>query len=220
MNTRLLSLPSLALAASLSLAACGGDDGGDGGSGDSGSGGDFTSLSGKEIADEAKETMLELDGVHLSGEASSEGNGFALDIAVDAEGDCTGELTAGGETITVLGADGDVWFQAPQTQGKWIVDDGTFGDFCDLEKFLGNLFADNDDDEYEVGEVEQVAGEDAVPVTKKDDEGDSTGYVKVDGDHYLLKLSREGADGGEFTFDSFDEDVETEAPAEADIATE
>ena len=53
-----------------------------------------------------------------------------------------------------------------------------------------------------------------VKVENTDDKGTSTGYVLVDGPHYLLKIERtEGDDPGKVEFSEFDEEFDVEAPS-------
>ena len=98
-----------------------------------------------------------------------------------------------------------------------MTDDAGFGEFCQLDSLLEELVSDEGDTTYEKGEVADVDGTQAIAVTSSSDEGDSVGYVAVDGEHYLVKVEvTEGDEPGAITFSDFDAEVPAEAPPEAD----
>ena len=213
------------------LAGCGGD-------GDGGDGGDFADRPADQIAEAAKSDMKELDAVHYSGDIQSEGTPLKLDIQASSAGDCMGSVGIGEGTAEVLAKDGENWFrpdeafwrqQAPdqadliiQTVGdKWVVDSNAeFAQFCDLDEFFDNIFADDGggDSEYETVGTDELDGQEVVKVENTDDDGTSTGYVLVEDPHYLLKVERtEGESPGQIEFGEFDEEFEVEAPAEDEV---
>ena len=219
-----------ALATLLLAAGCGGDDGG----GDS----DFAKLSGTKIAEAAKADMGELEQVKYSGEISTSDSSVALDIQASSAGDCTGTIGLGEGTAEVLAKDGDNWFrpdeafwraQAPDQADaimaavgdKWVLDtDANFAQFCDLDAFFDNIFSDDSGSkgDYQTGGTDTIDGQDVVKVEKSDDQGPATGYVLIEGKHYLLKLERtDGDDAGAIEFSDFDEEFEVEAPAEEEV---
>ncbi len=232
-STRIRAAAALAF---LALAAgCGGSDGDD--KGDDGGDSDFAKQSATKIADAAKADMKELDSVTYAGDINSTGQAISLDIQASSEGDCTGSIGLGDGTAELLSKDGDNWFrpdeafwrqQAPEDADaiiaavgdKWVVDtNAEFSQFCDLDAFFDNVFADDEDgSEYKTVGTDELNGEDVVKVENTDDRGTSTGYVLVDDPHYLLKIERtEGDDPGKIEFSEFDEEFEVEAPAEDEV---
>lgn len=225
------SLTVTALLTAVLVTGCGGDEGGS----DEG-GSDFADQSAADIAQAAKDAMAGLEGVTVSGTLSSEGQEIEIDMAIGADINCTGSFSTQGATAEILGVDGTVWFKpdaafwelfagpdiAPQVISavgdRWVTlpeDDTSFKPFCDIEEFLGEL-VDNEEAEYTKGDTAEVDGEDTVEiVSEREGEGASSGYVLVDGDHYLVKIEKtEGADPGTVTFSGFDEQPDVEAPAE------
>lgn len=226
-------------------AGCGGsgDSGGsDDKANDSGAAGDFAEQSGNDIADAAKADMKELDAVKYAGEITSDGSTVSLDVQADSDGNCTGSIGLGDGTAELLATDGTNWFrpdeafwraQAPDQADaiiaavgdKWVVDtDESFAQFCDLDAFFENIFSSDDSDdgsdtsqdsEYEVTGTEELDGQEVVTVEQTDEEGTTTGYVLIEGEHYLLKIERTvGDEPGTVDFSEFNEEFEVEAPAE------
>lgn len=229
------------------LAGCGGDDsggddrsgGGSGGSGDSSSGasGDFADQSGQEIADAAKAAMRDLDAVRYSGDITSGGGSISLDVQASSAGDCTGTVSIGEGSAEVLTTGEGSWFrpdeafwraQAPDQADaviaavgdKWVVDtDQQFAQFCDLDEFFANVFAEEGEEStYETVGTDEVDGQDVVKVENTDDSGSSTGYVLVEDPHYLVKVERtEGDEPGVVEFAAFDEEFEVQAPGADEV---
>jgi hypothetical protein len=199
--------------------------------------GDFADRPASEIADAAKADMKELDSVTYTGDITSGGDRVTLDIQASSSGDCTGTIGLGEGRAEVLAKDGDAWFrpdeafwrqQAPDqaeliiaTVGdKWVVDtNAEFAQFCDLDDFFDNVFADAEDDaKYETVGTDELDGQAVVKVDNTSDRGTSTGYVVVDDPHYLLKVERtEGDQPGRIEFGDFDEEFEVEAPGEDEV---
>lgn len=217
-----------ALATVLLAAGCGGDDGG----GDS----DFAKQSGNKIAAAAKADMKDLEQVKYGGEITSGGDSIQLDIQASATGDCTGTIGIGEGTADVLAKDGNNWFrpdeafwraQAPDQADaiiaavgdKWVLDtDANFAQFCDLDAFFDNIFTEDSKGDYKTVGTDELDGQDIVKVEKSDDQGPATGYVLIEGKHYLLKLERtDGADAGTLEFSDFNKEFEVEAPAEDEV---
>ena len=105
---------------------------------------------------------------------------------------------------------------------KWVLDtDNNFAQFCDLDEFFDSIFLDDDgtETEYEVKGTSEIDGDEVVEVERTTEDGPSTGYVLVDGEHYLLKLERtDGDDVGAIEFSDFNEEFEVEAPAADEVA--
>jgi hypothetical protein len=219
-----LAVASIGIAAALT--ACGGGD-------------DFTDQSGEKIADSSKKAMDRLDAVKVSGTVTTNGEEVTIDVQTNDKGDCTGSIGTGGGKAELLGTGGDIWFKPDEAfwrasagdaadqilaavGDKWVVvpsgGEG-FDEFCDIDDLLDELLDSDDDSTYTTKEVEKVDGEDAVAVEQKDDDGElSTGYIRVDDPHYLVKIEKtKGDDTGKVTFSEFDEAFEVAAPATADI---
>jgi hypothetical protein len=218
-----------ALATLLLAAGCGGDDGSDNA---------FAKQSGNKIADAAKADMKDLDQVKYTGEINSEGSSIQLDIKATSTGDCTGTIGIGDGKAELLAKDGVNWFRPDEAfwranggeqadaiiaavGDKWVLDtDANFAQFCDLDAFFDNIFTDDGGSkgDYKVTGTDKLDGKDVVKVEKSDDQGPATGYVLIDGKHYLLKLERtDGDDAGKLEFSDFNKEFEVEAPAEDDV---
>jgi hypothetical protein len=215
----------------VTLTGCG-DGGGDGDDG----GGDFADQSAEKISEAAKDAMGDLTAVTIDGTLSSEGQEIDIEMSIGEGGDCTGSFGTQGATAEILGVDGTVWFRpdaafwelfagpeiAPQiiaaAGDKWVTlpeDDTSFKQFCDLEEFLGEL-VDDKEASYTKGELEEIDGEETIEViSDRPDQGTSSGFVRTEGEHYLVSIVKEeGEDPGEVTFSGFDEQPDVEAPAE------
>jgi hypothetical protein len=216
------------------LSGCGDD--GDGGGGDDG-GSDFTEQSAKEIADAAKEAMGGLTAVRIDGSLTSDGDEITIDMAIGEDENCTGSFSTQGASAEILGVDGTMWFRpdaafwelfaGPEAAAqisaaagdRWVTlpaDDTSFAQFCDLEEFLGELMDDESEATYTKGETKEIDGEETIEIiSDRPEEGVSSGYILVEGDHYLVSIVKdEGEDPGEVTFSGFDEQPDVEAPAD------
>ena len=223
----------MALAAVV-LVGCGGSggDSGDGGDG----GGDFAGQSAEKIADATKAAMEDLEAVTIDGTLSSGDQEIDIAMSIGEGGNCTGSFSTQGATAEILGVDGTTWFRpdeafwelsagpeiAPQiiaaAGDRWVTlpeDDTSFKPFCELDEFLGKL-VDDKGATYTKGETKEIDGEETIEIiSDRADEGSSSGYVLVEGDHYLVHISKtEGEDPGEVTFSGFNEQPDVEAPAE------
>jgi hypothetical protein len=222
------TLVAVAVTATL-MTGCG-SDGGDG------SGGDFTDQSAEKISDAAKDAMADLEAVTIDGTLTSDGQEIGITMSIGKGGNCTGSFSTQGATAEILGVEGTTWFKpdeafwtlfagaeaAPQVIAaagdRWVTlpdDDTSFKPFCDIEQFLGEL-VDSGDADYEKGDVKEIDGEDTIEViSDRPDEGTSSGFILVDGDHYLVKIEKtEGADPGSVSFSGFDEQPAVEEPAD------
>jgi hypothetical protein len=215
------------------LSGCGSDDGGEGDGGD-----DFTGQSAEKISDAAKKAMGDLKAVTIDGSLSSDDQEIDIKMSLGEGGNCTGSFSTQGASAEILGVDGTTWFRpdaafwdlyagpevAPQiiaaAGDRWVTlpeDDTSFKPFCDIEQFLGELVDDKSDATYTKGETKDIDGEETIEIiSERPEEGTSSGYVLVDGDHYLVSIVKDESqeDPGEVTFSGFDEQPEVEAPAE------
>jgi hypothetical protein len=211
---------------------CGSDDGGEG----DGGGSDFAEQSADEISEAAKEAMGDLEAVTIDGTLTSGDQEIDITMSIGEGGNCTGSFGTDGATAEILGVDGTMWFRpdaafwelsagpevAPQVIAaagdRWVTlpdDDTSFKPFCDLEQFIGEL-VDNKDATYTKGDTKEIDGEQTIEViSDRPDEGTSSGFVRTEGEHYLVSIVKEeGEDPGEVTFSGFDEQPDVEAPAE------
>ena len=137
-------------------------------------------------------------------------------MSIGEGGNCTGSFSTQGASAEILGVDGTTWFRpdeafwelsagpdaAPQiiaaAGDRWVTlpeDDTSFKQFCDLEEFLGEL-VDDEDAEYTKGETKEIDGEETIEIiSERTGEGPSSGYVLVDGDHYLVSIVKDGRRG-------------------------
>lgn len=228
------------LGATALLTGCGGDDDG-GGSKGGGDASSFTDQSAVDIVTEAKDAMGTLESVKVSGSIDSDGEEIALDLAMNTEGTCEGSVSLDGANLELLGVDGTTWFKPDEafwrqqageqadmvmkTVGdRWVVvpaGEGGFSELCDLDSLLDQMLSDGDEDEdsYEKGDVEDVDGTEAIAITNVDaEDGDSIGYVAVEGEHYLLKMEQKDTDEpGSITFSDFDAELAVEPPADDEV---
>lgn len=219
------------------LAGCSDDDGDGGDGGDDKSASDFADQSYDEIKAAAIEAMGELESVHVMADISSGGETATLDLSMDADGNCTGTVAFGAVSAEVLQADGGAWFkpnaellsqqfgdQAPAAikfvADSWVAD--TNGEVtpsnCDLAGFIEQVTSDEEaETDTSVGDVEDLDGEDVVPLAFTNAQGDGTVKILASGEHYIAYFAVEGENPGKVTFSGFNEDVATEAPAEDEI---
>jgi hypothetical protein len=213
------------------VAGCGGKD--DKGGGDSA----FAKQSGDKIAEAAKADMKTLEEVKFTGEVNTDDAQIKLDVQASSAGDCTGSIGLGGGTAEVRAKDGTNWFKPDEAfwranagdsadaviaavGDKWVLDtDANFSQFCDLDAFFDNIFKEDDtSSKYKTTGTDEVDGKDVVKVEQTDDDGSATGYVLVDGKHYLVKLERtEGDQPGKLEFTDFNKEFEVEAPADDEV---
>lgn len=215
-----LAAASLAMAATLS--ACGGDS--------------FTDQSGDQIAEDAKSAMSDLTAVKVAGTMTSDAEEITLDVQSNSDGDCIGSISVGAGSAEIIGVGGEAWFRPDEafwteTSGdaaaeileivgdNWVVvppDEDGFRQFCDLDEFLDELLADEDDDSeatFTVGDTSDLDGDEVVAVDREDEDGKSTAFVRTDDPHHIVRIERtEGEDTGSVTFSEFDEEFEVEAP--------
>ena len=232
-SSRIRAVAALPLVAVLLVlaAGCGGKDN------KSGADSAFAKESGDKIAASAKADMKTLDEVKFTGEINSGGDSIKLDIQASSAGDCTGTIGIGDGTAEVLAKDGTNWFRPDEAfwranagasadaiiaavGDKWVLDtDANFSQFCDLNAFFDNVFKDDATaSKYKTTGTSTVDGKDVVKVEQTDATGTATGYVLIDGKHYLVKLERtEGDQPGKVEFTDFNKKFTVEAPADNEI---
>jgi hypothetical protein len=217
------------------LGACGGG-GGDGGDSD------FAQESASAIQKAATEDMKALEAVHMEGSVTQEDQEIGLDLSLTTDGDCAGTISRGDSgSAEVVTLDGTSWFKPDEefwraqagaaadqiisTVGdNWVQlpeGDQSFASFCDLDELLDQIDEDQDKPSEKDG-TEDVDGQEAVKLTRDDEEsgGTITVWVAVDDPHHILKVEQaEGDSPGSFTFSDFDADASIEAPADDEIIT-
>jgi hypothetical protein len=204
-----------------------------------GGGSDFADQPADKIVETSKTDMMALDSLKLEGTIASDGQDVALDLQVSSSGDCTGTFGVGDGTAEILGVDGTNWFRPDEafwraTAGaqadmiistvgdKWVAlppDDESFDQFCDLDQLLDQVLASDEDGvTYKTDGIEKIDGEDAVKVDRDSEkDGPSTGYVLVDGKHYIVKIEKTGDEGGSIAFTGFNEDFDVSAPGDDEV---
>ncbi len=219
-----LTTYALTAAVAAALTGCGDSDGG---------AGEFADGDAADIVAAAESAMGDLETLSVAGETRADGEAGTLDLQLSSSGDCTGTLTFEQTgTIEILGVGGDRWFQADETfwsttgisdmslvLDKWVPDaEGDFAEFCAIDDFISGLFNDDSEETYESKGTETLDGDDVVVIEQDDsDEGISTGYILVDDPHRMVKIVKDGDDGGTVTFSSFDEEFEVTAPSADEI---
>jgi hypothetical protein len=224
-------LRAVAAISVLALAAgCGGND-------ESGGDTDFAKQSGDKIAEIAKADMKSLDAVKFAGAITTNSQTISVDIQAKSSGDCTGSIGIGDGTAEIRAKGGTSWFKPDEAfwranasdsadaiiqavGDKWVLDtDSNFAQFCDLDSFFDSLFKEQAGAaSYKTTGTDEVDGEKVVKVRQADDSGTATGYVLIEGKHYLVKLERtEGDEPGELDFSNFDKDFDVTAPADDDV---
>jgi hypothetical protein len=227
-----LATYAMGIAVAATMTGCGGgsDDGGDGGSG-------FADESASDIIKAASADMGDLKSVHLGADITSDGSTITMDLTLDTEGNCQGTVGIGTGSAEVLSADGSAWFKADEAfwreqagdqadtvlslvGDKWVVDTSSqFSSFCDLDGLLEDIGDPEDVEDAKTDGTEDVDGAEAVKIVGTEDSSETTVFVATDEPHYILKVEVTGDEEGEAAFSDFDEDVEVEAPAEADTVT-
>ena len=226
MTTRTtVGLAAVALLTATMLGGCSDDDGG----GDKA----FADQSYDEIKSAALDAMASLEAVHAELSVEADGQSVASDVRMSTDGNCSGTVTLGEASAELLRVDGEGWYKpnrelleqilpgrsAAATEfvgDSWVVDseDVQTGSNCDLEAFVDSLSDDEEEADTEVVGVEELDGQDVVKLAYTNPQGDGTAYVLVEGEHYLVKIELSGDMPAVVEFSEFDEEVDTEAPAE------
>ena len=217
------------------LTACGG-----GGDSSESSDSEFATESASTIEKASIEDMKALEAVHMEGSVSQQGSEIGLDLSLTTDGNCAGSVSRGDSgTAEVVTLDGTSWFKPDEefwraqagpvadqiisTVGdKWVQlpeGDESFASFCDLDELLDQIDDDQNKPSEKAG-TEDVDGQEAVKLTRDDEEsgGTITVWVAVDDPHHILKVEQaEGDSPGSFTFSEFDDDASIEAPAQDEV---
>jgi hypothetical protein len=198
-----------------------------------GCGGSSSSSSG--IASEPPQTILKssvaaadsLKSVHAAGSVVSGGQHVGIDVHLLNGVGGRGQITLNGLTFQLVGlrnyaymkAPSQVWRQAGAPaaaasllEGKWLKTPAT-GQFAsiaqltDLRRLFDQLLKPHG--KIKTGATSTVAGRKVVALTS----GEGTLYVAATGNPYPVQLVKSGANGGQLTFDRFNEALTVSAPA-------
>lgn len=201
----------------------------------------FLDQSPQSMAKAAFADMREVTSLRVLGSIESRKSGFTrIDLLLD-ETDCSGSLDSPAGTIKVLKNSEGAWFSADdkfwrtQTKspgqagqmvsayaGRWGVMDGRdpMLDLCDLDDLLSAFTLDGDDAiaSIEAGEVVQIGGLDAVPVTGQDGKKRVTAWVSLHGPHRVLKVApaRDTGRPDALYFEEFGVEVDAASPPKKD----
>jgi len=206
-----------------------------------GCGNGFADRSAETIQKESVKDMQALEAVRMEGSVTQQDNEIGLDLSMTTDGDCAGSVSRGDSgSAEVVTVDDTSWFKPDdefwqaqagpaadqiidQVGDNWVQlpeGDQSFASFCDLEGLLDQI-GDDQEETSKKGETEDVADQEAIKLTRDNDEGGTTTvWVAVDDPHHILKVEREGGDSpGTITFSEFDEDASIEAPADDETIT-
>jgi hypothetical protein len=219
-----------------SLTACGGDETK---ASDAPKKEGFADQDVEKIQAQVEEDMADLKSVRLKGDVTKDGQQLGLDLALNTDSVCAGSITIEEGTAEIIaGPDGEFlkgddafWAvaaggEAQATQivslldGKWAKMPGSgsgFAEVCDLDSMLSEFTgSDEDTADSKIGDQVEIDGVDTLELT--DDKTDpTTVWVAIDDPHYIVKVTKEGSEGGTVTLTDFDEEVDATAPAEDDI---
>ena len=204
----------------------------------------FVEKSPHDIAQAGFDDMRKVSSMRVIGSQETKDYGFTrVDLRLD-DTSCTGTLDSAGGTIRVLkNADGS-WFTAdsafwrsqtgstPQADqaikryaGQWsaIGRKNPLLDLCDIGAMRDAFALDGDDTEgsIDAGEVGEVGGSAAVPLTGRDGKDVVTVWVAVDAPHHVLKMAPAHDSGrpDALYFEEFGVKVVAESPDKKDIVT-
>ena len=200
-----------------------------------GCGSSFADESATDIVKQSSTDMGKLKSMHIAADITSSGQAITLDLSLDTDGNCTGEVGVGGGKAQVVSVDGDSWFKADEAfyqenagdqadavlelvGDKWVADpQGQFASFCDLDELLKQIGDTGNLKDVKTDGTEDVDGDEAVKIVGSEDGNDTTAFVATDEPHYILKIEVSGDDEGVATLSDFDEAVEPEKPADDEI---
>lgn len=240
MSRRHLLLVVPAVAAALTLAACGGETSSVGRPATSSpttSENVAAAYAQTPVAQIEKDVEASLKGassLHLAGSIVQSKSEIDFDVSVDTSGNCTGTMGLHNTTIQLLGASGAYYFRAPRAfwrsetssnlnaiwslvGGKWVKmgsgsDTAEMSALCNLSQFTKSLFKqdENDKDTKVVGPSEFL-GQPTVELSSTSDGGTpDTIQVLATAPHYPVRV--DAGNDGEMTFSKFDEKVKVTPP--------
>jgi hypothetical protein len=206
----------------LALAACGSS----GGSSSNG----IASKSPDEIVSAATSAVSSVNSVHVAGTVLSGGQHVALDLnLVNGKGG-KGSMSQNGLGFQIVADGQEVYINGSQSfwrtfggsaaaqllSGKWLKAPATgqlssLATLTNVQKLFNQLLSSHG--KLVKGKTTTIHGQQAIAVTDSTNGG--TLYVATIGKPYPLEISKTGAQGGQITFDQFNQPVSLTPPANA-----
>lgn len=203
---------------------------------------DIDTLTAQQIADRARDALLDAHSMHLStrGDLGRDSTPMSLDLTLDRSGNCDGSVDLGDSqgSVRIVKRGNDVWVKPDADFWKNQVPDGgqafaailngrymrasatdsrllPLTKACDLDTFQ-KLVSDNADNEagtLNKGAKTTLGTTTVVPLTRMRDDKRLVLYVTATGKPYPLRLTLQG-DGADATvnFSDFDKPVPTSTP--------
>lgn len=219
---RRLGLIALSALVALALAACGSSGGG--------SSNGITSKSPDDIVTAASSAVSSVNSVHVSGTVLSGGQHVTLDLnLVNGKGG-RGSMAQNGLGFQIVALGPEVYINGSQSfwrtfggaaaaqllSGKWLKAPATgqlssLATLTNVQKLFNQLLSSHG--KLAKGKTTTIHGQQAVAVTDTTNGG--TLYVATTGKAYPLEISKTGAQGGQITFDHFNQPVTLTPPANA-----
>ncbi|HTT31243.1 MAG TPA: hypothetical protein VMG37_22710 [Solirubrobacteraceae bacterium] len=213
----------LAALVALALAACGS-------SGGSSSDNGISSKSPNEIVSAATSAVSSVNSVHVAGTVLSGGQHVTLDLnLVNGKGG-KGSMAQNGLGFQIVAVGSEVYINGSQSfwktfggsaaaqllSGKWLKAPATgqlssLATLTNVQKLFNQLLSSHG--KLAKGKTTTIHGQPAIAVTDTTNGG--TLYVATTGKAYPLEISKTGAQGGQITFDHFDQPVTLTPPAKA-----
>jgi len=210
--------------AALALAGCG--------SSSSSGGSGIESKSAQEILEATKQAASSATSVHIKGSIVTGGKPISLDMQLLRGKGGKGTISQEGFTIQLVQTGGAVYINgsaafykhvsgtaaAALLQGKWLKAPANSGELAslaeltDLGKLIDTALAGHGSNVTKGG-TSTVEGQKAVEL--KDGDKGGTLYVSATGKPYPLQITKSGSESGKVVFNSWDQPVTLEAPANA-----
>lgn len=200
---------------------------------------DIEDLPPTKIAERAFDATKGVDSLRIKGKVTSGPDQIRLDLALNSQGDCTGTIGVDEATARLIRAEGitylkgdeafwkavdagsnvtnllaDQWLKAPdQVKGA----DELTG-VCDLDNLLKVIPSRAAAPGLTKGEVHEINGKSAIPVTRKDGNVTHRMDVATEGKPYILKITTTGSAKPEtLTLSEFNKPVKAKAPPAEDV---
>ncbi|MFD7164254.1 hypothetical protein [Streptomyces violascens] len=188
--------------------------------------GPYADLTGGQIATNALKATRQATSLHLKANIADAKEGpSTMDLSMDHNGDCTGTMGQGKDTIRIIKTGKIAYLKTRDSGNKWVKADTTSRDgkelasACDLNNFLGSLKDDDTDTAAKKGATTTVGGRTAITLTETDGNEHYTIDVATTGKPYVLRLVVVGGDSpGTMEFSQFDEPIHAVAPPKSAIA--
>lgn len=191
----------------------------------------IASKSPQAILSAVSTTVAGLHSAHVAGAITSNGQHIALDLSVVNGQGGTGSMSVNGASFKIVTVGQEAYINgsaafwrmagggssaAALLSGKWLKGptSGQLGTLADLTS-IGKLFNDllSSHGPLVKGQITTVRGMKVVPLTDRTKGG--TLYVATTGKPYPIEIFKRGAQGGQVTFDRFNQPVSLTAPAGA-----